>query len=84
MYDSRFLNKLKQNYNTRHKEALAMVFALQKLYIICWAISLFFYVYHMALVYLVNKPQVSRKITRWLLLILEYDFIVVYKPNKFM
>jgi hypothetical protein len=36
----------------------------------------------MALVYLVNKPHVSGKITRWLLLFLEYDFIVVYKPNK--
>jgi hypothetical protein len=36
----------------------------------------------MALVYLVNKPQVSRQITIWLLLFLEYDFIVVYKLGK--
>jgi hypothetical protein len=36
----------------------------------------------MALVYLVNKPQVSGKIVRWLLLFLEYHFIVVYKPGK--
>jgi hypothetical protein len=36
----------------------------------------------MALVYLVNKPQVSRRLIRWLLLFLEYDFIVVYKPYK--
>jgi hypothetical protein len=36
----------------------------------------------MALVYLVNKPQVSRKITRWLLLFLEYDFTIVYKLGK--
>ncbi len=41
-----------------------------------------FYVNHMALVYLVNKPQVSRRITRWLLLFLEYEFIVVYKPSR--
>jgi hypothetical protein len=41
-----------------------------------------FYVDHMALVYLVNKPQVSRRITKWLLLFLEYDFIVVYKLGK--
>ncbi len=38
--------------------------------------------YHMALVYLVNKPHVSRKIARWLLLFLEYDFTIVYKPRK--
>jgi hypothetical protein len=35
----------------------------------------------MALVYLVNKPQVSSRITRWLLLFLEYDFKIVYKPS---
>ncbi len=38
-----------------------------------------FYVDHMALVYLVNKPQVLRIITRWLLLFLECDFAIVYK-----
>jgi hypothetical protein len=36
----------------------------------------------MALVYLVNKPQVSRRIVRWLLLFPEYYFIVVYKPCR--
>jgi hypothetical protein len=36
----------------------------------------------MALVYLVNKPQVSRRLTRWWLLFLEYDFIIVYKPSR--
>jgi hypothetical protein len=36
----------------------------------------------MTLVYLVNKPQVLRKIARWLLLFLEYDFIIVYKSSK--
>jgi hypothetical protein len=35
----------------------------------------------MALVYLVNKPQVLGHITRWLLLFLEYEFHVIYKPN---
>jgi hypothetical protein len=36
----------------------------------------------MALVYLVNKPHVLGKITRWLLLFLEYDFTIMYKPCK--
>jgi hypothetical protein len=34
----------------------------------------------MALIYLVNKPKLLRKITGWLLLFMEHDFIVVYKP----
>ncbi len=36
----------------------------------------------MALVYLVNKPQVSGRVARWLLLFLEYHFTIVYKPNR--
>jgi hypothetical protein len=42
-----------------------------------------FYVDHMALVYLVNKPQVFGRIITWLLLFLEYDFKIVYKPGRF-
>ncbi len=41
-----------------------------------------FYVDHMAFVYLVNKPQVSGRITRWSLLFFEYDFTIVYKLSK--
>ncbi len=36
----------------------------------------------MAFVYLVDKPQVSGRIVRWLLLFIEYDFTVVYKPSR--
>ncbi len=41
-----------------------------------------FYVNHMALMYLVNKPQVYGKLAKWLLLFLEYDFEIVYKPGR--
>ncbi len=59
-----------------------MVFALHKFKHYLLGNKFVFYINHMALVYLVNKPQVSRRIARWLLLFLEYDFIVVYKLNK--
>jgi hypothetical protein len=36
----------------------------------------------MALVYLVNKPQVLGKITNWLLFFLKYDFTIMYKLRK--
>ncbi len=29
-----------------------------------------------------TKPQVLRRIVRWLLLFLEYDFTIVYKPRR--
>jgi len=55
-----------------------MVFALHKIIHYLLGNKFVFYVDHMALIYLVNKPQVLRIIVWWLLLFLEYDFIVMY------
>ncbi len=81
MYASRLINKTKQNYSTIEKKALVMVFALHKFKHYLLGNNFFFNVDHMALVYLVNKPQASRRIARWLLF-LKYDFTIVYKPSK--
>ncbi len=76
------MNKTKHNYNTTEKEDLTMVFALHKFRHYLLGNKFVFYVDHMALVYLVHKPQVRGRITIWLLLFLQYDFTVVYKPSK--
>jgi hypothetical protein len=36
----------------------------------------------MVFVHLISEPQISSKIARWLILFLEYDFKIVYKPSK--
>ncbi len=59
-----------------------MVFSLNKFRHYFLDNKFVFYLNHMALVYLVNKSQVLGDIVRWLLLFLEYDFIVMYKPCK--
>jgi hypothetical protein len=59
-----------------------MVFALQKFNHYLLGNKFVFYVDHMALVYLVNKPQVSRRIAKWLLLFLKYDFTILYKLSR--
>jgi hypothetical protein len=59
-----------------------MVFSLHKFKHYLLGNKFVFYVNHMALVYLVNKPQVSRKIVRWLLLFFKYDFTILYKPSR--
>jgi hypothetical protein len=59
-----------------------MVYALQKFKHSLLGNQFVFYVDHMALVHLVNKPQVFGKIVKWLLLFLEYDFKIVYKPRR--
>jgi hypothetical protein len=41
-----------------------------------------FYVGHMVLVDMVNKPHVSRRIGKWLLLFKKYDFTLVYNSSR--
>ncbi len=82
MYASRLLNKIKQNYSTTKRKALVMVFVLHKFRHYLLGNKFIFYVDHMALVYLVNKPHVSERIGKWSLLFIKYDFKVVYKLAK--
>jgi hypothetical protein len=56
VYASKLLNKVKQNYSTTKWEASTMAFALHKFKHYLLVNKFFFYVDHMALVYLVNKP----------------------------
>jgi hypothetical protein len=58
-------------------EALTMVYAFHKYHHYFFNNKFVFYINHMALTYLVNKPQLFNKITRWLLLFLEYDFTII-------
>jgi len=60
-----------------------MMYALHKFHHYLIGNKFIFYVDHIVLTYLVNKPQLFDKITRWLLqLFLKYDFIVIYKPGQ--
>jgi len=59
-----------------------MVYVLHKFKHFLLENKFIFYVNHMAMVYLFNKPHVSGRIARWLLLFLEYGFIVVYNPSR--
>jgi hypothetical protein len=44
--------------------------------------DLIFFVDHQALLYLVNKLTIIGWIARWLLLLLKFDFKVIYKPSQ--
>jgi hypothetical protein len=56
LYSSRLLNFAKKNYTITQKKVLAMVYALHKFMHYMLGNKFTFYVDHMALVYLVNKP----------------------------
>jgi hypothetical protein len=56
MYSSRSINFVERNYITTQSEALTMVYSLHKIRHYLLSNMFTFYVDHMALVYLVNKP----------------------------
>jgi hypothetical protein len=59
-----------------------MVYALHKFRHFLLGNKFVFYVDHMALIYLVNKRHVYERIAKWLLLFLEHEFTIIYKPSK--
>jgi hypothetical protein len=64
MYYFRLLNFIERNYTTMEKKALVMVYALYKFRHYLSGNKFVFYVDHMALLYLVSKPQVFSKLVR--------------------
>jgi hypothetical protein len=80
VFSSGKLSIAKQNYTTRERERLAMVYALQKFRHYLLGSHFKMYVDHSVLRYLVNNIVLEGKICRWLLLFQEYDFEVIMKP----
>jgi hypothetical protein len=62
-------NFIEKNYTTTKREALAMVYALSKFRHYLLGNMFTFYVDHMALMYLINKPQVFGKLVKLALII---------------
>ena len=81
-YASRNLNSAEKNYSTTERKALAMIYSMGKFRHYLLENHFVFYVDHQALLYLVNRPVVSGRIARWMLLLQEYNFEVVYKPGR--
>jgi hypothetical protein len=59
-----------------------MVFVLHKFIHYLLGNKFVFYVDHIALVYLANKPHVLGRVARWLWLFLKYDFTIMYKSSR--
>jgi hypothetical protein len=59
-----------------------MVFSVKKYRHYLLMNPVVFFVDHMALRYLVNKPELSGRLARWILLLSEFDYMVQYKPGK--
>ena len=81
-FASRQFNEAEANYTVTEREALAMVYSVKKFRYYLLANPFKFFVDHQALVYLVNRPCSTGRITRWLLILQEFDFEIVVRKGK--
>jgi hypothetical protein len=73
------MTNTKKNYTTTEEETLATMKKFQH-YLLGNVFILF--VDHQTFLRLVNKLVIIGKIVRWLVLLQEFDFKVIYKPRK--
>lgn len=81
-YASRQMSPAQWKYTTTEREALAVVYACKKFWHYFLGYQVTFYIDHDSLKYLVNKPDLSGRIARWILLLQEFNYEVVVKSGK--
>ena len=81
-YASRRLTKAERNYSTTEREALGMIYSVNKFRHYLLGKPFVFYTDHKALLYLLNKPVLTGKYARWMLLLQEFEFTVKHTPGK--
>jgi hypothetical protein len=59
-----------------------MIYVVKKIRQYFLANHFIFFVDHQALVYMVNRSLISSRIAWWLILLLGFNFEVIYKPRK--
>ncbi|RDX97289.1 Retrovirus-related Pol polyprotein from transposon 17.6, partial [Mucuna pruriens] len=72
-YASRTMDSAQQNYTTTEKELLAIVFALDKFGSYLLSSRIIIFPDHVALRYLLKKPDAKPRLIRWMLLFQEFD-----------
>jgi len=81
-YINKNLVGAEKNYITTEKEFLVVVYAINKFRHYITGYQVFVHTDHAAIRYLMNKPIVSGRIIRWLLLLQEFNVTIVDKPGK--
>lgn len=81
-FDSKRFSKVEKAYTTTEREALGMVFAIQKFRNYLLENFFVFYVDNQPLLYLINKVVIQGKLFRWTLLVQKCNFKNIHKPRK--
>ena len=70
------------NYTVTEKEFLVVIFAINKFRHYITGYEVFIHIDHSAIRYLMNKPITNGRVTRWLLLLQEFNITVIDRPGK--
>eukprot|EP00253_Pinus_taeda_P024635 PITA_24635 len=70
------------NYTVIEKEFLAVIYAINKFRHYITGYTTFVHTDHSAIKYLMNKSVTNARVTRWLLLLQEFDITIVDRPGK--
>eukprot|EP00253_Pinus_taeda_P035744 PITA_35744 len=70
------------NYTVTEKEFLAVIYAINKFRHYITGYTTFVHTDHSAIKYLMNKFVTNARVTRWLLLLQEFDITIVDRPGK--
>src|SRR3954452_7128623 len=82
-YASKTLDSAQRNYATTEKEFLAVVFACDKFrsYIVDSKVTI--HTNHAAIRYLMEKKDAKSRLTRWVLLLQEFDLHIVDRKGSY-
>ena len=81
-YNSKLFNSAQTNYTVTEKECLAIVFAVKKYRHYIFGKHFTIYSDHNPLQYLMKVKNPNGRLTRWSLLLMDYDFDIVYKAGN--
>ena len=81
-YASQRLSSAEKNYSVTEREALGMVYVVNKFRHYLLGNKFTFHVDHSALVYLVAKQALHGKFAPWMLILTEFEFTLIHMPGK--
>ena len=81
-YISKNVSPAELNYTVTEKEFLAVIHAVNKFRHYITGYPVILYMDHSAIKYLANKPVTNSRITRWLILLQEFNITIKDRPGK--
>jgi hypothetical protein len=79
---SKNLTPAEINYTVIEKEFLVVIHAINKFHHYITGYPFILYIDHSIIKYLANKPITNGWVTRWLLLLQEFDITIKYRPGR--